>query len=75
MSQQEIDFLKKKLHRDVLNYRYQLDRCGYDCGGNLAATINPHVSKAARVANDTASALKKVDPDFPASWSPYPTGN
>lgn len=74
MSQQQIDWLKKKMGNAVRHYRRELIRHGYDAGANIAAAMCPDVSKAAGDVNDIAAELKKIDPDFPANWKPYPTG-
>lgn len=67
-----IPSLKRRLRDAIIHYRSLGDHL--DCGANLAAQINPDVAKAARRVNDLAQQLRAVDPDFPASWTPYPTG-
>lgn len=74
MSQQQIEWLKKKMRNAVLHYRRELDNRGYDAGANIVAAMCQDVSKAARDVNDIAVKLKNIDPDFPADWKPYPTG-
>lgn len=65
--------LKAEFRNAVLAYRSALGT-DLDCGANLAAVIRPGVAKAAREANALAAKLKAVDPEFPASWVPYPEG-
>lgn len=74
MSGQQIRFLKEKLRREVIAYRHALDNFGGDCGAHMAAVISPAISEAARRVNETAAALKEIDPQFPSSWTPYPEG-
>jgi len=68
----DVSTLKRRLRRAIIHYRSLGNHL--DCGANLAAQINPDVAEAARRANDLARQLRAVDPDFPASWTPYPTG-
>lgn len=71
---QQILFLKNRMRLDVTRYRRALDRFGGNCGANMAAVMSPDVSESARRANETAAALKEIDPEFPSSWTPYPEG-
>jgi hypothetical protein len=70
----DIATLKARFRSAVIDYRARLGAAGYDCGSNLAAHINPKIAAAAHKANNLAAELKAIDPDFPASWVPYPEG-
>lgn len=66
--------LKKQLKSAVLNYRAARNRADLGCGANLAAVINTNVYATAKRVNAIAAELKAADPNFPASWVPYPEG-
>lgn len=68
----QIAILKGKLRAAIQNHRSASEHL--DCGAHLAAVINKDVSSSAREVNRLAAELKKLDPTFPASWTPYPEG-
>lgn len=69
----EIASLKKQFRDAVLKYREFLND-GLDCGAHMQAVIRPHLGVLAQKANELGRKLKAIDPEFPTSWVPYPTG-
>lgn len=67
-----IQILKTSMAQAVMAHRKASE--GLDCGANMAAIIRPDVAAAAREINRVAAELKRLDPTFPASWTPCPEG-
>lgn len=69
----EILKLKSQFRDAILKYRGALDD-NMTCGAHMQAVIRPHVGVLAQKANDLGFMLKKLDPEFPKAWTPFPTG-
>lgn len=73
--QQKLNELKARFRSAYLDYRDATD--SYPGGGGLhiIAVINPAIGLKAKRVNELAAELKAIDPQFPQSWAPFPTGD